>query len=124
MTTQAYQRFAITIPESMAAQIEQVCKLEGRNRSEFFREAVRAYFSVKFGGKTAQFVTPAADEEDTGDPFRLFSEWSSPADAMYDTLVPVTLPPRIPGAAKGKSTLTPAFFEPLPEHQLHRWERG
>ena len=123
MTTQAYQRFAITIPESMAAQIEQVCKLEGRNRSEFFREAVRAYFSVKFGGKTAQFVTPAA-EDGGGDPFRLFSEWSSPADAMYDTLVPVTLPTRIPGAAKGKLTLTPAFFEPLTEHQLRRWEHG
>ena len=39
-------------------------------------------------------------------------------------LVPVTLPPRIPGAAKGRATLTPVFFEPLPEHQLRRWERG
>lgn len=86
MTTQAYHRFAITIPESMAAQIEQVCKLEGRNRSEFFREAVRAYFSSKFGGKTTQLVSPTFDEEDADDPFRLFSEWSSPADAMYDTL--------------------------------------
>ena len=86
MTTQAYQRFAITIPGGMAAQIEQVCKLEGRNRSEFFREAVRAYFAGKFGSVTPQFVLPAADQEPTADPFHLFTEWDSPADAMYDTL--------------------------------------
>lgn len=58
MNTQAYQRFAITIPGGMAAQIEQVCKLEGRNRSEFFREAVRAYFAGKFGSVTPQFYPP------------------------------------------------------------------
>ena len=86
MTTQAYQRFAITIPGGMAAQIEQVCKLEGRNRSEFFREAVRAYFADKFGSVTPQFVLPATDQEPAADPFHLFTEWDSPADAMYDTL--------------------------------------
>ena len=33
-------------------------------------------------------------------------------------LVPVELPPRQPGSAKGKAALTPAFFEPLPEDAL------
>ena len=32
MATQNCRRYAVTIPESTAAQIEQVCKLEGRNR--------------------------------------------------------------------------------------------
>ena len=70
----------------MAAQIEQVCKLEGRNRSEFFREAVRTYFAGRFGSTAAQFVLPAADQEPATDPFHLFTEWDSPANAIYDTL--------------------------------------
>ena len=86
MTTQSYQRFAITIPEGMAAQIEQACKLEGRNRSEFFREAVRLYFADKFGSNTPQFIIPGAGDEPAGNPFNSFTEWNSPADAMYDQL--------------------------------------
>lgn len=37
-------------------------------------------------------------------------------------LVPVELPPRQPGSAKGKAALTPAFFEPLPEDELKVWD--
>jgi len=37
-------------------------------------------------------------------------------------LVPVELPPRQPGSAKGKAALTPAFFEPLPEDELKAWD--
>jgi len=37
-------------------------------------------------------------------------------------LVPVELPPRQPGSAKGKAALTPAFFEPLPEDELKGWD--
>jgi len=37
-------------------------------------------------------------------------------------LVPMTLPPRQPGAAKGKAALTAAFFEPLPDDELKAWE--
>ena len=42
-----YHRFAITVPERMAAQIDGICETEGRTRSEFFREAVRVYLSSK-----------------------------------------------------------------------------
>lgn len=45
MTQLAYQRFTITVPDNMARQIDQVCAVEGRNRSELFREAVRLYFA-------------------------------------------------------------------------------
>ena len=31
-------------------------------------------------------------------------------------------PPRRPGAAKTKAALTAAFFEPMPEAELRRWE--
>lgn len=82
--SQAYQRFAITVPSGMAAQIEDMCKLEGRNRSEFFREAVRLYISSKFSGKVPHFVMPTVDEEQQNSPFRLFTEWDSEADTMYD----------------------------------------
>ncbi len=37
-------------------------------------------------------------------------------------LVPVALPPRQPGSAKGKAALTPAFFEPLPKEELKTWD--
>jgi prevent-host-death family protein len=33
-------------------------------------------------------------------------------------LVPVALPARVPGAAKGKATIGPEFFEPLPDNVL------
>lgn len=45
------------------------------------------------------------------------------AGKPFVRLVPVELPPRRPGAAKGKAMLTPAFFEPLPEAELRRWEQ-
>jgi prevent-host-death family protein len=37
-------------------------------------------------------------------------------------LVPLDLPPRQPGAAKGKAALTPAFFDPLPDGELRAWD--
>ena len=39
-------------------------------------------------------------------------------------LVPIApkAPKRAPGAMKGKIALDPAFFEPLPEDELRRWE--
>lgn len=37
-------------------------------------------------------------------------------------LVPMDLPARQPGSAKGRATLTPAFFEPLPEDELKGWD--
>jgi prevent-host-death family protein len=37
-------------------------------------------------------------------------------------LVPLDLPPRQPGAAKGKAALTPSFFDPLPDDELRAWD--
>ena len=37
-------------------------------------------------------------------------------------LVPMDLPPRQPGSAKGKAALTAAFFDPLPEDELKAWD--
>jgi len=37
-------------------------------------------------------------------------------------LVPMDLPARQPGAAKGKAAITPTFFEPLPEDELKLWD--
>ena len=45
MSQTSYQRFTINVPDSMASQIEQVCRDEGRNRSELFREAFRVYLT-------------------------------------------------------------------------------
>ncbi len=79
-----YHRFAITIPERLASQIEDACEAEGRNRSEFFREAVRFYFAAKAG--KAQLLMPSSEEERIDNPFHTFTEWSSDADSIYDTL--------------------------------------
>ena len=86
MQNTAYQRFAISMPAGMATQVDEACRVEGRNRSEFFREAVRHYMTTRLASKTPQFVMPGADEERQEDPFRLFSEWDSAADAVYDVL--------------------------------------
>lgn len=79
-----YQRFAVTMPERMSAQIEQICKDEGRSRSEFVREAVRTYLAVR--SREPQFLMPTGEEERVDNPFQTFTEWDSPADSIYDTL--------------------------------------
>jgi hypothetical protein len=86
MSNPPYQRFAISIPAPMATQIEEVCKVEGRNRSEFFREAVHFYMNSGRTPQPPQFVMPKNEDERKDNPFRLFAEWNSEADAAYDCL--------------------------------------
>jgi len=86
MPSPHYQRFTISIPAPMAMQIEEVCKVEGRNRSEFFREAVRFYINAGRAPQPPQLVMPANEEERKDNPLRLFAEWSSDADAAFDAL--------------------------------------
>lgn len=81
-----HQRVAISIPVAMATQIEEVCKVEGRNRSEFFREAVRFYMNAVHTPQSPQLVMPSHEEERKDHPFRLFTEWDSQADTVYDSL--------------------------------------
>lgn len=84
MANTPYLRFAITIPERLATQIERACEVEGRNRSEFFREAVRVYFASK--SREPQLLMPTGEEERVDNPFHTFTEWNSEADSIYDTL--------------------------------------
>jgi hypothetical protein len=86
MPTPHYQRFAISIPAPMATQIEEVCKVEGRNRSEFFREAVRFYMNAGRTPQPSRLGLPTNEEERKDNPFRLFVEWNSDADTAYDAL--------------------------------------
>lgn len=87
MASQNYQRFAISVPPIMAKEIEQLCRSEGRSRSEFFREAVRVYISATRGaGRPAKLVMPSGEEERLDNPFHTFTEWESEADAAYDVL--------------------------------------
>jgi Arc/MetJ-type ribon-helix-helix transcriptional regulator len=79
MKTANYQRFAISVPEGMAMQIEDACKSEGRNRSEFFREAVRHYMGTHNGKRTPSSIMPIST-------FHPFTEWGSKGDAVYDSL--------------------------------------
>lgn len=87
-----YQRFAISLPSSMAVMIDQTCKAEGRNRSEFFREAARHYISTRAAAASRSHVVPAfvlpsaAQDGSLEQPFHAFSEWDSAADADYDVL--------------------------------------
>ena len=84
MQNTAYQRFAISMPAGLATQVDEACRVEGRNRSEFFREAVRHNMTARLASKAPQFVMPGAERQE--DPFRLFSDWDSAADAVYDVL--------------------------------------
>ena len=84
MANPLYQRFAITVPERLATQIEHACAAEGRNRSEFFREAARTYLALKASGP--QLLMPNSEQEQVDNPFHTFTEWNSEADSIYDTL--------------------------------------
>jgi metal-responsive CopG/Arc/MetJ family transcriptional regulator len=84
MASTPYQRFAITVPERLASQIEHICEAEGRNRSEFFREAVRVYLASK--SREPRLLMPTGEEERVDNPFHTFTEWNSEADSIYDTL--------------------------------------
>ena len=84
MANAPYQRFAITVPERLAVQIEHACEIEGRNRSEFFREAVRVYFATKL--REPQLFMPTGQEERIDNPFHTFTEWNSESDSVYNSL--------------------------------------
>ncbi len=84
MSSIVYERIAITMPERMAEEINRACEVEGRNRSEFIREAVRYYFAAKKKG--VQFLMPSEQEERGDNPFHAFNEWASEADSIYDSL--------------------------------------
>ena len=84
MTHTPYHRFAITVPERLASKIEHACEVEGRNRSEFFREAVRFYFAAKEA--KPQLLLPSSEEERADNPFLTFTEWDSEEDRIYDAL--------------------------------------
>ena len=87
MPGENYQRFAISVPPLMAREIERVRRIEGRSRSEFFREAVRVYISSTSGArKPARLLMPSGEEERLDDPFHTFTEWESEADSAYDAL--------------------------------------
>lgn len=84
MASTPYQRFAITVPERLATQIEHICEAEGRNRSEFFREAVRVYLASK--SRAPQLLMPTSEEERIDNPCHVFTEWDSAEDSIYDKL--------------------------------------
>lgn len=87
MSDKTFHRFAISMPPAMAEKIEQVCLREGRSRSEFFREAVRAYFAMRTAGPVKSvLVYPREGEEPAEDPFHGFAEWTSEEDSVYDRL--------------------------------------
>lgn len=81
----ARQRFAISMPTGMAVQIDEACRVEGCNRSDFLKEAVRHY-AARLASKPPQFAVPTTDAALQEAPFRLFADWSSEADAVYDVL--------------------------------------
>jgi len=67
-----------------SAQIDGICEIEGRNRSEFFREAIRIYLASRLS--EPQFLIPASEEERKDNPLHTFTEWDSEADSIYDSL--------------------------------------
>jgi Arc/MetJ-type ribon-helix-helix transcriptional regulator len=79
-----FQRFTITLPERMAAQIESICETGGQSHSEFSREAVRVYFASK--SREPKFHVLMDEEERKDNPFHAFAEWGSEADRIFDTL--------------------------------------
>lgn len=78
-----YQRLSITIPDGMATQIDKACKIEGRNRSEFFREAVRHYMGTHNGERSPSFIVPAGEAVRAASPFHAFNGVEIKRPSMY-----------------------------------------
>ena len=78
------KRFVISVPEHLAAQVNTLCETEGLSYSDFFCEAAQAYLAAK--SREPQYATPIGKDELMSNPFYVFSEWSSTADCVYDTL--------------------------------------
>ena len=74
------------MPIGLATQVDEASRVEGRNRSEFLREAVRCYIAARLASKPPKLAAPVADEPLHEGPFWLFAEWRSDADAVYDVL--------------------------------------
>ena len=81
MTQPTIHRYTITMPESLAKLVEEVCIEEGRNRSELFREAFRYYLNRSGGGRMS------GSEQKQNDPFRLFwPDGASQSEQVYNRL--------------------------------------
>ena len=46
-TKQSFKKFAISLPENIWDQVEEMRAVEGRSRSEIVREALRMYFHAR-----------------------------------------------------------------------------
>jgi Arc/MetJ-type ribon-helix-helix transcriptional regulator len=97
MQNNHYQRFAISIPQSMAVQIEAVCLSEGRNRSEFFREAVRHYMGMYDSNRASPRLMPNVQRSDQ------------------------RLPPGAELTSRGYSTLESVGDKASKDHELEMW---
>lgn len=79
-----YKRLVITIPGHLAVQINSICEADGLNHSAFSCAAAQAYLAAK--SCEPQYTTPTDNGEFMDNPAHIFSEWSSMADRVYDTL--------------------------------------
>lgn len=95
----------------MAQQIDELCRAEGRNRSEFLREAVRHYLGSRAAGAMGAMAgaglpmttpltpqaaptqpagpapAPAQVAKSDGAALKAFEEWHAEADSVYDDLL-------------------------------------
>jgi Arc/MetJ-type ribon-helix-helix transcriptional regulator len=95
-----YERFAISMPASMAMAIRELCEKEARSHSEFFREAVRHYLVERRRRPDSVFEFPHAQETPSLDmtlvspepvaldpSFADFAEWLD--DSEYNRLLDI-----------------------------------
>jgi Arc/MetJ-type ribon-helix-helix transcriptional regulator len=82
-----YKAFSVTVPAQIEQQLQQLCKVESRSRSEVVREALRLYFSARAaGGQAVTMVMPAGVHDRRVAELGAFTEWDSELDRAYDVL--------------------------------------
>jgi Arc/MetJ-type ribon-helix-helix transcriptional regulator len=82
-----YKAFSVTVPAQIERQLEQLCEMESRSRSEVVREALRLYFSARSAtGSASTMVMPAGVHDRRVAELGSFTEWDSELDRAYDVL--------------------------------------
>jgi Arc/MetJ-type ribon-helix-helix transcriptional regulator len=85
---QRYKALSVTVPPQMERQLEQLCRLESRSRSEVIREALRLYFGARTAtdGRLRAMALPVGAEDRRVADLGAFTEWGSELDRAYDVL--------------------------------------
>jgi metal-responsive CopG/Arc/MetJ family transcriptional regulator len=85
-SAERYKAFSVTVPPQIDRQLDELCDLESRSRSEVVREALRLYLGTRArGGRAMTLVLPTGVQDRAAD-LGALEERGSDLDSAYDDI--------------------------------------